>query len=361
MADDADPLLDATMDLLPPLLTALDALEHAGRYLHPPNVAELAAALEPMTAPLGEGRAAFLDAQWPEHLAGFRDSVAEASGQAVAALQAFAACGAEANPVLGAYRALGSAGREVSALYPVAFMLPPVNRFFIAPALRDDADLLATLGSADPAAENAGVIHASNGADERGGFSLYVPEYYSPERAYPLVVALHGGSGHGRSFLWTWLRDARSRGAIVVSPTSREATWSLMNPAVDTANLDAIVGRVQELWNVDASKVLLTGMSDGGTFSYLGGLRDDSPFTHLAPISASFHPFLVEGCSAGRLAGLPIYLVHGALDWMFAIDVARTARDTLQAAGAALTYREIDDLSHTYPREENQQLLDWFL
>jgi phospholipase/carboxylesterase len=354
-------LLDATMGLLPPLLSALDALEHAGRYLHPPNVAQLVEALTPMSEPLVRRRTEFQNAPWPEPLEGFRDSVGEASSQAIAALEAFAACMADANPVMSAYRALGSAGRAVAALYPVAFMLPPVNRFFIAPPLRDDARLLATLGAADPGADRAGIIHADNRSDQRGGFSLYVPEYYDAQRAYPLVVALHGGNGHGRSFLWTWLRDARSRGVIVLSATSRQDTWSLMEPDIDIAGLDAMVQHVTQQWNVDVSRILLTGMSDGGSFSYLGGLRDDSPFTHIAPISASFHPFLIEGCSAERLHELPVYLVHGALDWMFNVDVARLARDTLTAAGTSLTYREIDDLSHTYPREENQHILDWFL
>ena len=30
-------------------------------------------------------------------------------------------------------------------------------------------------------------------------------------------------------------------------------------------------------------------------------------------------------------------------------------------AGAAVTYREIEDLSHTYPREENARILDWLM
>ena len=47
-----------------------------------------------------------------------------------------------------------------------------------------------------------------------------MPEYYTPDRAWPLVMALHGGSGNGRGFLWSWLRDARSRGAILVAPTA---------------------------------------------------------------------------------------------------------------------------------------------
>ena len=29
-------------------------------------------------------------------------------------------------------------------------------------------------------------------------------------------------------------------------------------------------------------------------------------------------------------------------------------------AGADLTFREIEDLSHTYPREENARILGWF-
>ena len=84
-------------------------------------------------------------------------------------------------------------------------------------------------------------------------------------------------------------------------------------------------------------------------------------FTHLAPISASFHPLLLEMLDAERLKGLPLYLTHGALDWMFDVEVARMARDALTAAGANLTYREIDDLSHTYPRVENDRILDWLL
>jgi phospholipase/carboxylesterase len=35
------------------------------------------------------------------------------------------------------------------------------------------------------------------------------------------------------------------------------------------------------------------------------------------------------------------------------------ARDALQSAGAKLVYREIEDLSHTYPRDENPKILAW--
>jgi phospholipase/carboxylesterase len=105
--------------------------------------------------------------------------------------------------------------------------------------------------------------------------------------------------------------------------------------------------------------MLLTGLSDGGTFSYVSGLEADSPFTHLAPIAASFHPVLAQTADESRIRGLPIFLIHGALDWMFPVAVARGARAALSAAGADVTYVEIDDLSHTYPREANPVILEW--
>jgi phospholipase/carboxylesterase len=105
--------------------------------------------------------------------------------------------------------------------------------------------------------------------------------------------------------------------------------------------------------------MLLTGMSDGGTFCYVSGLDGASPFTHLGPVASTFHPLMAEMADAHRLRGLPIFLVHGKLDWMFPVQVARHTQQALSAAGADVTYREIDDLSHTYPREINAEMLRW--
>jgi phospholipase/carboxylesterase len=232
-----------------------------------------------------------------------------------------------------------------------------VSDFFLDPALREDSDLAARL--ALPASKNSGIIHDGNEPGSRGGFSLYVPEYYTPDRAWPLVMALHGGSGNGRGFLWSWLRDARSRGAILVAPTATGSTWALMGEDNDTPNLARILDQVRTRWNIDPSRLLLTGMSDGGTFCYVTGLERGSPFTHLAPIAAAFHPLMAETADAERLRGLPVHLVHGRLDWMFPVQMARQTRAALSAAGAEMTYREIDDLSHCYPREINAAILEW--
>jgi phospholipase/carboxylesterase len=210
------------------------------------------------------------------------------------------------------------------------------------------------------------VLHARNdlgshAGGSRGGLSLYVPETWEPGAPpAPLVVALHGGSGHGRDFLWAWLREARSRGALLLSPTALGRTWSIMGGEdVDAPRLRTAVEDVAARYHVDRSRVLLTGMSDGATYALLCGLQDGMPFTHLAPACGVLHPFLLARGDIRRARGRPIYLVHGALDWMFPVQTARMGRDALEMAGARVVYREIEDLSHTYPRDENPRILDW--
>jgi phospholipase/carboxylesterase len=361
MTHDNDELLDAITAVMPPILTALETLAYVGRHLHPPNIATIVDEVADRVTPVRGGLETWRAFAWPEYLQRFADQVGQVGDHVCAAYDGLTEATLDENGVFKAYRAMGHSTRAVEALYPIASMLPSVSRFYIEAGLRDDPELNDRLENADSSRDNVGIIHAGNEKGTRGGFSMYVPEYYDESRAHPLIMALHGGSGHGRDFLWTWLKEARSRGAILVSPTSKGATWALGGPDVDSPNLDRILKHVRDNWNIDASKLLLTGMSDGGTFTYVSGLRGPSPLTHLAPSSASFHLQLIEGCPGERIQDLPVYLMHGALDWMFPVDMARIAKQALTDAGANVVYREIDDLSHTYPRDENPRIMDWFL
>jgi phospholipase/carboxylesterase len=339
--------------LLPPLLRSLDMLGLIARHFHPPD---FGAVMDAAGTPDQDLRAArgLLDG-WPEELAGVRERLQSATDAVLAAFDGLRSAPDQADGIRAVFRALRYVPRAREALYPLATAIPAVNRYFLDPALRDDAGLPAR--SAAPAGGDTGVMHAGNEPGSRGGYSLYVPEFYDRNRAWPLVMALHGGSG--RNFLWTWLRDARSHSAILVAPTATGPTWALMGDDTDTPNLVRILDVVRSRWNIDASRMLLTGMSDGGTFCYATGLEDASPFTHLAPVSATFHPLMAEMASPDRLRGLPIYLTHGALDWMFPVQVARQTHLALAAAGANIVYRELDDLSHCYPDEINAALLAW--
>jgi phospholipase/carboxylesterase len=357
----ADGPEDALAVLIPLLLGALDRLETITRQMHPPRLPALAASLGPDDAALTEALDRVRGAAWPEHLTPFRDQIVLAAESVLRAHTGLREAGRSPEGRIGAMRASRQQYHAIEALYPLAAALASISRFFIEPALRDDAALLARIEAARRPEPDTGVYHFDNDTGQRGGFSVYVPEYLTRDTPAPVVFALHGGSGHGRIFLWSWLREARSRGAIAVAPTATGNTWSLMEPDVDSAHLSRVLGYVREHWAVDPAKLLLSGMSDGGTFTLLSGLDGDSPFTHLAPVAASFHPLLVTMMEPERIRRLPVYLVHGALDWMFPIQTGRTAHQALTMAGANVVFREIADLSHTYPRDENGAILDWLM
>lgn len=351
----SEAVVDDIVAVLPPLLQSLEALGFIARHLNPPDFGRVMEAAGTPDRALLAIRPRLT--AWPEEFTDIKTSIETASDAALAAFAGLRAVQHGNGDLVAVFRALRHAPRAQEALYPLTAKLPPVSSFFVDPPLREDADLQALLAA--PANENTGIVHDHNEPGSRGGFSLYVPEYYTPERAWPLVMALHGGSGNGRGFLWSWLRDARSHGAILVAPTAIGNTWALMGEDIDTTNLTRILKSVQARWNIDPDRLLLTGMSDGGTFCYVSGLESASPFTHLAPVAATFHPLMAEIADAERLRGLPIHLVHGRLDWMFPVQVARQTQQMLSAAGADVTYRELDDLSHTYPREMNAPILNW--
>jgi phospholipase/carboxylesterase len=351
----SEAIVDDVMAVLPPLLQSLETLGFIARHFHPPSFDRVMEAAGQPDEDLSAVRSRL--AGWPAQFADIQKPLETACDATLAAYSGLRAVQAGRGDLTLAFRALRQLPRAQEALYPLAAKFPPVSSFFLNPDVCEDADLLARLAA--PAGEATGIMHDHNKPASRGGFSLYVPEYYTPERAWPLVMALHGGSGNGRGFLWRWLRDARSLGAILVTPTATASTWALMGEDIDTANLARILDSVRHRWNIDPARLLLTGMSDGGTFSYVSGLESASPFTHLAPIAATFHPLMAEIADAERLRGLPIHIVHGALDWMFPVETARQTRDLLTAAGADVTYREIDNLSHCYPTEMNAAILGW--
>ena len=350
-----DETLQALVAVVPPLLQSLEALGYVSRYLAAIQYDDLLAAIGEPEIPLREALPRLKVV--PERLSGLREALESAGLLAGAAFDGLRAAPEADDSMTAVFRALRGLGRAQEAIYPLADLMP-ISRFFTSPPLRQDADLAARLAAAEPR-DDVGVFHVGSQPGERGGYSAYVPETYSEDRAWPLVMALHGGSGDGRSFLWSWLRDARSLGAILVSPTSIDRTWGLHAPEADSANLARILAEVEARWRIDPSRRLMTGMSDGGTFSYISGLDAASPFTHLAPCSASFHPMIAAMADRDRLAGLPIHITHGALDWMFDVAMAQQAAAALEAAGADVTYLEIPDLAHTYPREINPRVLGW--
>jgi phospholipase/carboxylesterase len=359
-------ILQAVADTVLPLLHVMDLLAWARQRVDPYGMAPLVQAIEGPEAGLAASLAPFRQADWPDALAAFRDAIDGAAGDALAAMDglkaAAAADGFDALRV--ARRALRQHRAAEQALYPLAALSPPISQYFLSHDRREAPDVLARLdAAADAGNGHGGLIEApgpTGGA--RGGHAAYIPEYLDPSTPAPVVLALHGGRGNGPDFLWSWLPGARARGVVLIAPTALGETWAIMGDDVDSPNLlrilDAVAAEGQAL---DRSRVLLTGMSDGGTFAYVAGLLDGGPATALAPFAASFHPMLLEFASPARLRSLPVRLTHGARDWMFPVDVARTAAAAFREAQAPVIYRELADRAHVFPEDEVGPTLDWFL
>jgi phospholipase/carboxylesterase len=311
---------------------------------------------------LDEALATFRSCAPAAGLEGMAQHVGRVGNHAAQACAAFLDTTPAANAIVRVMAAMREHCRAVAEAYPLRRVLPAIDHYFLEHEAREGGVDLDPPRAGEGDAEvggRVGVLSAGNALDSRGGFSLYVPESYDPSDARPLIVALHGAYGHGADFLWTWQREARSRRLILMAPTSRGSTWSFNGPDVDAPALASMLSYVQKNWQVDPERILLTGLSDGATYALLHGLREESPYTVLAPISGVLHPTNLENGNVARASGRRIYLVHGALDWMFPVQTARRTAEILKGAGADLHYREVEDLSHAYPREENASILDW--
>jgi phospholipase/carboxylesterase len=178
-------------------------------------------------------------------------------------------------------------------LYPIRFTSPHLNRFFLESQIDTQDERL----DPSPQKETLVGLHHFGIEDEyyaRGAVSLYVPEYYDDAIEWPLVIALHGGFAHGRDFIWTWLREARSRGFILLSPTSRDTTWSILNPETDGKAITSMLDFFKKHYNFNTDRMLLTGISDGATFALICSLQQDSPFTSCAPIAGVLPPLNID-------------------------------------------------------------------
>jgi phospholipase/carboxylesterase len=352
-----DPFYDAVNRLGPRLLAAVSAFDQVRELLHPPRIGALRDALQPFRDDLLPAIDALETIEVPDEVADFRKVLSDAAHAMRGAFDSFCASVSPQEAIPRVLHAMHLHCRAQASLFQLRRVLRPVNLYFLEAPVQHEVE---RLDPELPDHVDVGVLHVREPERERGGFDLYVPESYDGSRPWPLVMALHGGSGNGEDFLWTWVREARSRQFLLVAPTSLGSTWSMMGEDIDAPVLRRIVDYIAGNWKVDRDRVLLTGLSDGATYALLCGLQEESPFTALAPVSGVLHPFNFENGNMERARGKRIYLVHGELDWMFPIAVARMTHEHLRDAGADIVFRPLPDLSHTYPRAENDHILVWF-
>jgi len=358
-------LLETIAASLIPLLQAMDTLTWARQRLEPYRIDLIVNAIRDNSETLEAALASLRSGKWPSELKTFRDIIERTATATLGAYNGLKEA-AELNGFDALWRAHRSIKEHILAertLYTVAYISTPISQYYLPQEYRETKDLIAKIEAAADQDPSLGGIteHLIQNGKNQTECSVYIPEYLDPAVAAPVVLALHGGKGNGKDFIWNWLPAARAFGTVLIAPNSRGKTWAIAGEDLDSSTLDRALEEVEKYQNLDRKKVLMTGMSDGGTFCYVSGLFNNSYATHLAPFSASFHPMLLEFISSDRLHGLPIRLVHGSRDWMFPIELAHQAKEAFRASGAHITFVELTDRSHVFPQDEASSTLNWFL
>jgi len=191
---------------------------------------------------------------------------------------------------------------------------------------------------------------------------LYLPKTHDRSKPYPLVVVLHPAGLHGSRYVSEWGEAAERTGAFIVAGPECRDQKKRMWEVADEKDLVATVRKVMATFGVDPARVLLTGFSQGGTYSYTFGLRNPDLFRAIAPVSGALvaRPSREADAILQKARGQGVYIAHGATDDRIPVERARASRVRLEQAGFTVTYREVPQLGHFLPDGEPDRIWAWF-
>ncbi len=250
-------------------------------------------------------------------------------------------------------------------LYEFRAELPGLQQYWVLPTARP---WLAELETRTPGLEvPVGFVHTER-ANNRAAYSLYVPENYTAQKTWPLIVCLHSGYGRGDDYILTWLRPAKSKGYLLLAPKSVGPTWSAIrtpfsppNPPLDLRSIGVMLEEVFNTYAVDRKRVYLSGFSDGGIFTYILGLAYADIFAGIAPVAGRLHPAVEDSLRRGQGKELPILIVHGGQDPIFSVEFTRQTYELFTKLGYRMSYKELAEWGHAYPYTINERIvLPWF-
>ncbi|MCK9523634.1 MAG: prolyl oligopeptidase family serine peptidase [Proteobacteria bacterium] len=210
-------------------------------------------------------------------------------------------------------------------------------------------------------------------------YSIYVPDDYDPQTPIPLVVSLHGGSSNHNVWLalnlgnniatqdyWASFRKPFAARAhpkyIVVSPDGLgQIRWRFSGEQ----DVFDVMEDVAANYNIDPSRIHLTGLSNGGIGAYTVGLKHAWKFASVLPMAgvtnwlthheatARHRPeerVILRNESAITWAenahNTHLAFFHGVRDSGFKVQQARDLADRLKALDIRHAYSEMAGRGH---------------
>jgi poly(3-hydroxybutyrate) depolymerase len=190
-----------------------------------------------------------------------------------------------------------------------------------------------------------------------------VPADYDPAHALPLRVSLHGGVGREAP----GPGDPPARPLNNRTPAGREfvihpRAWSesaWWRPQ-QVENILRLVDRVKRDYNVDESRVYVTGISDGGTGVYFFGMREATIWAACMPLNG--HPAVIANPQtgadgqlySGNLVNCPLRIVNGGKDPLYPASSVAPIVEMFRKAGVPLEFQVYPDAGHNvewWPQE----------
>ena len=190
-----------------------------------------------------------------------------------------------------------------------------------------------------------------------------VPQGYTPKKAFPVVIALHGSGSNAAAFHDLWKTVTDTSGFVLLTPQGEEKTeenigwrWG------ENAERSVLVGLdiLRKAVHVDPKRIYIVGFSSGGRLAYYMGLRHSNLFKGIAALGAPVDKrILSEKFIVNR--GVKVYIGHGSLEGGIAEDT-EVAVKKFRELGVEPKYVRYEGIGHSLPdpmESEMKRILDY--
>ncbi len=176
-------------------------------------------------------------------------------------------------------------------------------------------------------------------------YLLYLPEDYDDDRAWPLILSLHGFLGADQTLESVrtqnpvaWVDPNVEFPFVVVAPKAN-GLWSQFHEPMD--ELFEVLG---DSLSIESEAQFLTGLSAGAPGVWLWALARPDRFAGIAPVAGSLTSVPEDIC---LLSNLPIWVAHGEADSEIQIDWFVALIGALEECGSTMVrFTDYPSLGH---------------